>query len=457
MSTFSGLNIGLSSLYAQRAGLQLSGHNVANANTEGYSRQRVGLAADGGPLTPAMHSVWKGAGNGVTVTGFDRMRDVFLESRALQERGTQSQLATGSLVLSRVESIFAEPGESALRAQLDDFWAGWSDIANKPTEEAPRNQLLQRAQTVAAGLNTALDSLDSQAVSFREQLSVTVADVNTTATAVAEYNRAIVAATQGGGSPNDLKDQRDLLVQRLGEMVGATVRQGENGSVDVLVGTTKLVDGQTTSKLAVSADSAPSTKVEWVSSGAAATVGGAAMGLTEGINTTLPTYKAGLQQVMTKLSTAVNDQLAAGSTSTGAAGGPLYGISGGRLTVLLDKPEQIAASATPGPTATPDAGGGNASALAALAGKPGGPDVTYRGLVVQLGVESQTAIRRTSIQSGILAQVDSAREAQSGVNLDEEMTNMLAFQRGYEGAARFITAVDQMLDTLINRTGLVGR
>jgi hypothetical protein len=159
VSSFSGLNIGLSSLYAQRAGLQLSGHNVANANTEGYSRQRVGLAADGGPLTPAMHSVWKGAGNGVTVTGFDRMRDVFLESRALQERGAQSQLATGSLVLSRVESIFAEPGESALRAQLDDFWAGWSDIANKPTEEAPRNQLLQRAQTVAAGLNTALDSL----------------------------------------------------------------------------------------------------------------------------------------------------------------------------------------------------------------------------------------------------------------------------------------------------------
>jgi flagellar hook-associated protein 1 FlgK len=457
MSTFSGLNIGLSSLYAQRAGLQLAGHNIANANTEGYSRQRVGLAADGGPITPAMHSVWRGAGNGVTITGFDRMRDAFLESRALQERGTQSQLATGSLVLSRVESVFAEPGDSALRAQLDDFWAGFGDIANKPTEQAPRNQLLQRAQTVAGGINSALDSLESQRVSFREQLSVTVADVNTTATAVAEYNRAIVAATQGGGTPNDLKDQRDLLVQRLGEMVGATVRQGENGSVDVLIGSTKLVDGATTSKVALSAGSEPTTKVQWVSGGASAAVGGAAMGLIEGIDTILPRYQDGLEAVMTKLSTAVNDQLAAGSTISGAAGGPLYGITGGRLTVLLTKPEQIAASATPGPTATPDAGGGNASALAALAGKPGGADVSYRGLVVQLGVESQTAIRRTSIQSGILAQVDAAREAQSGVNIDEEMTNLLAFQRGYEGAARFITAVDQMLDTLINRTGLVGR
>jgi len=456
VSSFSGLNIGLSSLYAQRAGLELTGHNVANANTEGYSRQRVSLAADGGPLTPALHSTWDGAGNGVTVEGYDRIRDVFLEARALQERGEQSRLGTGQLVLSRVESVFAEPGDSALRSQLDDFWAGWDDIANKPTEEAPRNQLLQRAQTLAAGFNSALDSLDSQRVGFREQLSVTVADVNTAATSVAEYNRAIMAAVQGGGSANDLKDRRDVLVQRLGQMAGASVQQGPNGSVDVLIGTTKLVDGQTASALVVSAAANP-TSVQWASSGATAPVGGAAQGLLEGIDTVLPRYITGLQDVMSKLAGAVNTQHAAGSTASGAAGSPVYGISGGRINVLLSDPADLAASAQPGPTATPDAGGGNADKLAALAGQPGGADVTYRGLVVELGVQAQTANRRNEIQTGILTQVDSAREAQSGVNMDEEMTNMLAYQRGYEGAARFITAVDQMLDTLINRTGLVGR
>jgi flagellar hook-associated protein 1 FlgK len=456
VSSFSGLNIGLSSLYAQRAGLELTGHNVANANTEGYSRQRVGLAADGGPLTPALHSTWEGAGNGVTIEGFDRMRDVFLEARALQERGESSRLGTGQLVLSRVESVFAEPGDSALRSQLDDFWAGWDDVANKPTEDAPRNQLLQRAHTLAAGLNSALDSLDSQRVSFREQVGVTVADVNTAASSVAEYNRAIMAAVQGGGSPNDLKDQRDVLVQRLGEMVGASVRQGPHGTVDVFVGTTKLVDGRTAAPLAVSAATNPTT-VQWAGSGATAAVGGAAKGLLDGIDVVLPRYTAGLQDVMAKLADAVNTQHAAGSTRAGAAGTPVYGVSGGRISVLISDPAAIAASAQPGPTTTPDAGGGNADKLAALAGRPGGADVTYRGLVVQLGVEAQTANRRTDIQRGILAQVDSAREAQSGVNMDEEMTNMLAYQRAYEGAARFMTAVDQMLDTLINRTGLVGR
>jgi flagellar hook-associated protein 1 FlgK len=461
VSSFSGLNIGLSSLYAQRAGLELTGHNVANANTEGYSRQRVGLAADGGPLTPALHSTWEGAGNGVTITGFDRMRDVFLESRALQERGEQSRLATGSLVLSRVESIFAEPGDSAVRAQLDDFWAGWSDVANKPTEEAPRNQLLQRAQTVAAGLNAAMDSLESQRTSFREQLSVTVTDANTTAASIAEYNRAIVAAVQGGGSPNDLKDQRDLLVQKLGEMVGATVKQGKDGSVDVFVGGAQLVAGRNVGSLAVAgtitrvtpaaapgAETPPAVTV---------TVGGAAAGLINGIDNVLPRYTQGLEEVMERLTQDVNEQHLKGSTSTGAAGTALFEVTGKRLQVLLTQPGDIAASATAGGTTTGDAGGGNASKLAAIAGRGGGADVIYRGLVVQLGVEAQTAIRRTDIQSGILAQVDAAREAQSGVNLDEEMTNMLAFQRAYEGAARFVTAVDQMLDTLINRTGLVGR
>jgi len=134
VSTFSGLSVGLSSLYAQRAGLELAGHNVANANTEGYSRQRVGMAADGGPITPAIHSTWDGSGNGVTVTGFERMRDVFLESRALQERGVKSQLATGQLVLARVEGIVAEPSDVGIQSQLADFWAGWDDIANKPTD-----------------------------------------------------------------------------------------------------------------------------------------------------------------------------------------------------------------------------------------------------------------------------------------------------------------------------------
>jgi flagellar hook-associated protein 1 FlgK len=271
-----------------------------------------------------------------------------------------------------------------------------------------------------------------------------------------------VAAVQGGGSPNDLKDQRDVLVQKLGEMAGATVKQGKDGSVDVFLGAAQLVAGRNAGTLAVAGTATTVTPAAAPGTtpappAVAVTVGGAAAGLIDGIDNVLPRYTQGLEDVMERLTQDVNEQHTKGSTGTGAAGTALFEVTGKRLQVLITEPGDIAASATPGGTTTGDAGGGNASKLAAIAGRAGGADVIYRGLVVQLGVEAQTAIRRTDIQSGILAQVDSAREAQSGVNLDEEMTNMLAFQRAYEGAARFVTSVDQMLDTLINRTGLVGR
>ena len=158
MSTFSGLNIGLSSLYAQRRGLELTGHNIANANTEGYSRQRLRPAGRRRPARRRLHSRSNGAGNGVMVAGVDRLRDVFLEARGAQERGTAAGLAGDRVLLGRVEAILSEPGDAGLQSQLADFWDGWDDVANQPDSLAARSQLLERARTLAAGINGAVDS-----------------------------------------------------------------------------------------------------------------------------------------------------------------------------------------------------------------------------------------------------------------------------------------------------------
>ena len=456
MSTFSGLNIGLSSLYAQRRGLELTGHNIANSNTEGYSRQRVSLEGDPGPLSPAIHSVYDGTGNGVTVSGVQRIRDVFLESRSLRERGTEAELRGGQVMLSRVEGILAEPGDSGIQSQLSDFWAGWDDVANRPTDLAARSQLVERAKTLASGLNTAVDRLDAQRGASQEQLTATVADINGTAAAVAGYNKAIMSASRAGLSTNDLSDQRDLLVQRLGSLAGVTVRAGEAGSVDVLLDGRALVTGRTAETLVAQQTAGPvgASSVRWSSDGAVAPVGGDAGGLLQGINSVLPRYREGLLAIGKQLDTDVNAQHAAGFDQAGAPGGDFFALdASGRLRVAVTDPGKVAASSTPGG----DAGGGNALKIAGFDGAADGPDASYRKLVVQLGVDAQAANRRVDIQANILAQLDAAREADSGVNIDEEMTSMLAFQRAYEGAARFVSAVDQMLDTLINRTGLVGR
>ncbi len=463
MSSFSGLNIGLTSLYAQRRGLELTGHNIANANTEGYSRQRLRLEADGGPLLGAVHSVWNGAGNGVEVADVQRLRDVFLESRALQERGTDASLRGNRVLLSRVESILSEPGDSGLQSQLADFWQGWDDVAINPDDLAARSQLLERTKTLATGLNQASAQLGLQWEATYEQLGATVDEVNAIAASVADFNRAIATATKGGLSPNDLTDQRDLLVQRLGELTGVSVRPAESGAVDVFLGGTALVRGGTFERLKVQgadqlAMPAGTVTIGWERDGYVAPVGGSVGGMLHGLNDVMPRYRNGLDDIAASLRDKVNAQHAKGFDQDGVAGTAVFtGDSAATIALALTDPRRVAASSSAGAGGTGDNGGTNAADMAELAGAPTGPDVSYRQLIVKLGVEAQSANRRVDIQADILGQIDAAREAEAGVNLDEEMTNMLAYQRAYEGAARFISSVDSMLDTLINRTGIVGR
>ena len=462
MSTFSGLSVGLSSLYAQRHGLETTGHNIANANTDGYSRQRVRLQAESGPVLPAYHSRWNGAGSGVSVADVERLRDVFLESRSLQERGGDAALRGRALVLGRVEAVFAEPGEVGLQSQLAEFWSGWDDVANQPDDLAARSQLLERAGTLATGLNSAAGRVATQWQASYEQLGVTVDDINATAAAVAQLNEGIASATRAGLRPHDLADQRDRLVQQLGTLAGVTVRQGESGTVDLFLGGTALVRGSTAERLRVQgADGlttpAGTVSVGWARDGYPAVAGGAASGLLQAVNDVLPRYRDSLDALAGSLRAAVDTQHALGFDATGAAGGDFFtGSSAADIAVAITDPRQVAASDSDGGGAG-DRGGANAAAMAELSTLAGGPDELYRRTVVELGVETQTANRRVDIQAEILRQLDAAREAESGVNLDEEMTTMLAYQRGYEGAARFVTAVDEMLDTLINRTGVVGR
>src|SRR5438093_7451222 len=241
MSTFSGLDIALSSLYAQRQGLETTGQNVANANTEGYTRQRVKLVSVGAPTVPAIFSVWTGGGAGVSAAGVERMLDNFLESRGLQEHGIDAALKGTQTLLTRAQQAFPEPGDTGIQSQLSAFWAAWHDLANRPDDPAGRRQLLEQAATLATSLNQAADSLTKIRQSSADQLQSRVQEINSDAQQIASLNMAIVRATEAGMSPNELSDQRDLLISKLADIAGATVRYGDNGAADVFLGTTALV------------------------------------------------------------------------------------------------------------------------------------------------------------------------------------------------------------------------
>jgi flagellar hook-associated protein 1 FlgK len=475
VSTFSGLNTATTALWAQQRGMDVTGQNIANVNTAGYSRQRAELQSVGGNTVPAVYSVSNQVGQGVNADTVSRIRDGFLESRALTERANSAQRVAESDGLTQIESAFREPGDTGVQSMLSDLWDGWSDVVNHPEDLAARSQLLQRAQTLAAGLRTTSSSLDKQWTQTRDDLSTMVSDVNAAAGSIADMNAAIMKATRAGLPVNELADKRDALVSSLAERVGATSSLAADGMVDVHVGGTTLVSGGSATSLKLTGTLDPraaapgNPRIVTDPGGSLVGVGGTAAGQLRTLTTVLPDYRTQLDGVAAQLAKTVNDaQRGYDTTHTGydldgKIGGPMFGtdpsgaaVTAENIVVVMTRPEQIAAASLPPDAAGPSLDNGNADGIYQLRLDATGVDATYRSLITDLGVESAVAKRNVDIQGVISAQVDAAKDSVSGVNLDEEMTNMLQFQHAYSAAARMITAIDESLDQLINRTGRVG-
>jgi flagellar hook-associated protein 1 len=472
-SSFGGINTALTSLYAQRRGLDVTGQNIANANTEGYSRQRVVMQSQVGSITPALYAKTDGLGTGVAVSDVQRLRDEYLENRGRTEHGNSSYLSTQSAGYSAIEDVFAEPSDTALQAQLHDMWDAWSDVANNPQLPAARSALLQQSGTVTDGLNSAHDSLANQWGQTRTQLSAYADQVNTAATTIAQLNDSIVRAKATGVSVNELEDRRDLQVQQLAELTGATASVRANGAMDVYVGNSTLVSEFTTRQMRVVGatrfedQTADKATLQWVDTGSPVSGGGTMGAMGDMLTTTIPTISDALDDVAKRLADTVNAAHSTGFSPNGTTGLNLFvsrtsePISAGTIMVGIDLADNVAVSSVDPTIVVPPATKGTLNNVVAdtLAGKStatDGPDLRYQSMIGELGVVAQASSRRSDIQATVTEQVDAAREAQSGVNLDEEMTNLLTYQRGYEAASRVLTTIDSMLDQLINHTGLVG-
>ncbi len=468
MSTFSALNAATTALWAQRRGLDVTGQNIANVNSEGYSRQRADMQAISASTVPAFFSTSSGIGAGVTADDVVRIRDAFLEGRGHTEHANAARLTAENEALELVEQAFREPGSTGIQSLLSEMWAGWGDVGNNPQDLPARSQLLRRLETLVSGFQSSQGSLNGQWTQSRENLEVLVSDVNVASASIAELNQAIKQATQSGMPANELADRRDLLVMKLADQVGATVRTADDGVLDVIVGGTTLVAGSTANRLAVAGTTDPDdvgtdpVRVVTVAGNFNVRPGGRAEGQLATLTSILPAYRAQLDAQAASLAASLNAAHAGGYDLDGLAGTNLLGSSGGPVTasslvVVATDPRKIAASAVAPGAAGPALDNGNADAISQLRLSATGPDTTYRQMIVQLGVQASVTGRNLDIQGVITAQVDGARESVAGVNIDEEMTNMLSFQHAYAAAGRLVTAIDESLDVLINRTGVVGR
>jgi flagellar hook-associated protein 1 FlgK len=460
--TFSSINTALSAIRYNQVALDLASNNIANANTDGYVRRRLVAGSVGGPTVPAMWSKYDGHGDGVRVVASQRMVDALLDGRVRREHGSLSYLQTTQSVLKRLDDAIAEPSDNGVAAALQDFRSSWHDLANNPGGDAARQQVLGRAATLAEAIHSQVSNVTGEEADQRVHLQSLVGDVSSTADDLAALNQTILSSRANGNDVADLEDQRDQLALRLSELAGAVTTVRPDGMYDVTVAGQSLVSGNTASTLTIASGITPTgdsdgTPLTLAITGPSGTtpvagLGGEVGAVSDLLTTVLPGYRTGLDAVAKELADTVNAQHALGYDASGAAGGDFFSYDpanpAASLSVAITDTSEIAAATVAG---TVD--GNNADALS----QTGDVESAYQRLVNSFGVRVATLNSRTTNQQALTDSVDQSREQQAGVNLDEETVNLMTAQRAYQAAARVMSTIDEVLDTLINRTGLVGR
>lgn len=437
VSTFMGLQTALRGLLAQQRALDVSSNNIANANTEGYSRQEAVMAASDA-LEISSGALQNGAGaqigTGVEVQAYRRIRDAFLDLQYRAQAMRLGEEAAKSRSLDQVELALAEPGENGIAAQLERFWSGWADLSNAPDSQATRQALVEQARSLA----TSFGALDAQLATVAQQaadeyssiVAATSGEVAQVADEIANLNGAIRDAFSSGSQPNNLLDRRDELVDRLSKLAYVTTTDNGDGTIDVSFGdaAVDLVAGTTVTWPQTL--TAPQGKL------------GALLELSSATGT-IASYRTDLDNAAKSLADTVNAIHAPPNFFSYTAGS-----EAATLAVNV-----TAATVRTSTTASP---GANDIALGIAALRGGTADQAYASLVSRIGNDVREAARQETNAQLLLNSVQDRRESTSGVSLDEEMTNLLRFQRGYQASARAMSTIDEMIDILINRTGRVG-
>lgn len=455
--SFSSFGTALSALRYNRVAMDTASQNIANVGTEGYTRRRVESATAGTPTQPAMWSREQSTGGGVRITGLPRMADAFLDARVRTEHGRQAYLEARQTVLQRLESGIGEPGDSGVAANLGDLRRAWSDLGNNPDSAAARSQVIATGSALADAIRLQARNFGDEADDQRARLGVLVAEVNAVASDLAATNKAINAARIDGSDAGNLMDQRDLLGLRLAQLTGGEIRATDTGGLDVVVGGTVLVSGAAAGELRAG-EGSPITFGMVDATGAlrsGVTIAGGGIGAaTVMLDDTIPAYLGGLGDLARGLADAVNALHQTGRDQAGDAGVAFFDFDpadpAGTLRVAITSGEQVAA-ARHDQDGRPLVNGVNADLLAELTS----PDSAYQQLVNGFGTTVASGKRLLASQTMLTQQVDTSRDQLAGVNLDEEMLSLVTYQRGYEAAARVLTTLDAVLDTLINRTGLL--
>ena len=472
MSIGSILNMARTAMSAHQTALQVASQNISNATTEGYSRQRVELTTSLPTVFP-----YGSIGTGVAIAGVTRARDTLLDAAFRQGSSGAFAADTTNTALSQIQSVLGEPSDSGLNAALDAYWSAWNDLSADPTNSAAKSMVRETGNNVANTLNSFASQLDQVDQNNRERMSADVSRVNELTKEIGGLNNQIVSAESGGQSANDLRDARDKALDELSNLVGGQVVEHQNGGIAVYAGGRMLVDGTTVKQLEV-IDGQPPT-IQFAGGGTPISGVGGSLGaeLTVSI-TTIPNVMSRLDSLAKGLVQSVNAIHSAGTVFTGnppvaSPAGNFFDVTtpppsgtDPRLTargIRLNPALTSATVASAGPGASGPGNNGTALAIAGLRDAAvgfttagGSPVATtrfgdfYNESVSIVATATQQSADEATVQHTLASNADTRRQSVSGVSTDEELINVIQAQHAYQGAARLVSVVDEMMQTLVD-------
>jgi flagellar hook-associated protein 1 len=448
---FGSLSIALTSLSVSQQEMAVTGNNVANANTPGYSRE-IPAATAGDPILIGALSF----GTGVLLQRIESLRDPILEIQLHQETQQQSKLSTELGQLQQIQTQFGS-SSSGIGADISNFFNSLQQLSADPTNLALRQTVLTAAGNLATDFNTTARNLQTQRSNLDLNVVQSVGEVNSLTAQIASVDRQISSVQNAHGDAGTLIDKQTTLIRQLSGLVDVQVIKTDQGISLATSNGTTLVSGS--QSFALSAQLGTD-GVQHITAGAqdvtGSLKGGSLAGLIQIRDQEIPALGSSLDQLAAGLANALNTANKTGYDLNGVAGVDLFvpppagGVgAAATLSVSITDPALVAASSdgTPGSN-------GNLAVLSAVHDQPVANGQTpldfYSGIVFKVGNDTSNTFADAAASSLILRQLQDQQGSISGVSLDEEAANLIKYQTAYQAAARVVSTIDTLLGVAVN-------
>ena len=502
---FGTLHIGTNGMAAAQTALQTTSHNIANANTEGYSRQRINFTASNPHTLPGVGQI----GTGVKMQSVVRVVDDYLTEQTQTEAATLEMYSQKADALGQLESIFNEPSENGLSNSISKFYSAWAHLSANPELTAAKTTVSQEAETLTDTVNQMASQMQELQEATTQDISKQVLDFNAKVKQLDTLNQQIFSVAVKGQTPNDLLDQRDELVGELTNITSIEVATDAFQRAFIRIDGTEILGENTMRTLSVvtgtdedgnalistdgsKANTRPADAVFEVgqlilgteTDGATAframtSTSGHVRGSQEAL-TEINTKRKELDKLTTTMAKAVNTVHS--GNGEGIAFFDLGSGANAALTIKVNKeittdPRNINAGKSLTASAAGD--GTRAGAIASLqtqildyatdenrfdydettmvlAAQSGGRTTAdaYNDIVTRMGITKQQADDRVESQGQVVSFLEERRASISGVSVNEEVVDIMKYQSAFQANAKVLAVVSEMLDTLINRTGV---